>query len=119
MFGKFYLLSPFTFEFNHILQSETDDWVVFGTKIGTELNTVNSCYLEVQGTVWNNSRYPYLNISDLQNWEKNKLNSLISKMNMQFDSESWIYIENIVEKGRNCSLGAISPLFPQYFFTCC
>ena len=29
------------------------------------------------------------------------------------------YIENIVEKRRNCSLGAISPLFHNNFFTCC
>ena len=29
--------------------------------------TVDSRYLEFQGTFWNTSRYPYLNISDLQN----------------------------------------------------
>ena len=30
-------------------------------------HTVDSRYLEVQGTLWNTSRYPYLNTSDLQN----------------------------------------------------
>ena len=33
-------------------------------------NTVDSRYLEFQGTQWNTSRYPYLVISDLQNEEK-------------------------------------------------
>ena len=30
-------------------------------------NTVDSRYLEFQGTLWNTSRYPYFDISDLQN----------------------------------------------------
>ena len=34
-------------------------------------NTFDSRYLEFQGTLWNTSRYPYLDISDLQNWGKN------------------------------------------------
>ena len=33
-------------------------------------NTVEYRYLEFQGTVWNTSRYPYLDISALQNWWK-------------------------------------------------
>ena len=32
--------------------------------------TVDSRYLEVQGTLLNTSRYPYLDISDLRNLEK-------------------------------------------------
>ena len=45
--------------------------------------TVDSRYLEVQGTLRNTSRYLYLNISDLQNWKKKKKsNNHISKMNM-------------------------------------
>ena len=36
------------------------------------LNTVDYRYLEVKGTLWNNLRYLYLDISDLQNWEKRK-----------------------------------------------
>ena len=43
---------------------------------------VDSRYLEVQGTHWNMLRYPYLDIADLQNWEKNKLSNHISQMNM-------------------------------------
>ena len=39
--------------------------------------TVDSRYLEFQGTLWNTSRYPYLNISDLQNWGKtNSINHI-------------------------------------------
>ena len=33
-------------------------------------NTVDSRYLEFQGALWNTSRRPYLDISDLQNWGK-------------------------------------------------
>ena len=38
--------------------------------------TVDFRDLDVQGTLWNASRYPYLDISDLQNLEKkNKSNN--------------------------------------------
>ena len=37
-------------------------------------NTVDSRYLEFQGTLLNTSRYPYLDISELQNWGKNNSN---------------------------------------------
>ena len=50
--------------------------------------TVDSRYLEVKGTLWNTSRYPYFNISDLQNWGKCQSNNKISQMNMQSDSFS-------------------------------
>ena len=43
---------------------------------------VDSPNLEVQGTLWNTSIYQYLDISDLQNWWKNKSNNHISQMNM-------------------------------------
>ena len=43
----------------------------------TDGNTVDSRYLEFQGTLWNTSRYPYLDISDLQNWGKNNSNNHI------------------------------------------
>ena len=33
-------------------------------------STVDSRFLDFQGTLWNTSRYPYLDISDLQNWGK-------------------------------------------------
>ena len=40
-------------------------------------NYSHSRYLEFQGTLWNTSRYPYLDISDLQNLGKNESNSHI------------------------------------------
>ena len=46
--------------------------------------SVDSRYLEDQWTIWNTSRYPYLNISDLQIWGKNKSNNHISQM-MKFE----------------------------------
>ena len=48
---------------------------------GTEY-TVDSRYLEVEGTLWNTARYPYFDISDVQNWEKYQSNNQISQMNM-------------------------------------
>ena len=32
--------------------------------------TVDSRYLEIQGTHWNTSRYPYFDISELREWGK-------------------------------------------------
>ena len=49
---------------------------------GREINTVDSRYLEVEGTRWNTSRYPYFNISDVHNWGKYQTNNQISQMNM-------------------------------------
>ena len=40
-------------------------------------HTIGSRYLEVQGILWNTSRYPYLNISDLPKWGKNNSNNHI------------------------------------------
>ena len=37
-------------------------------------------YLEVRGTLWNTSWYPYPDISDLQNWRQNKSSSHISQL---------------------------------------
>ena len=45
-------------------------------------NTVDSRYLEVEGTRWNTSKYPYFDISDVQNWGKYQTNNQISHMNM-------------------------------------
>ena len=44
--------------------------------------SVDSRYLEFQGTLLNTSRYPYLDISDLQYWRKSESNDHISQMNM-------------------------------------
>ena len=48
--------------------------------------TVDYRYLEVEGTRWNTSRYPYFDLSDVQNWGKYQTNNQISHMNMYFDS---------------------------------
>ena len=34
------------------------------------IRTVDSRYLKIQGTLWNTSRYPYFDKSDLRNWGK-------------------------------------------------
>ena len=38
--------------------------------VACPISTVNSRYLEFQGTHWNTSRYPYLDISELREWGK-------------------------------------------------
>ena len=74
--------------------------------------TVDSRYLELQGTHLNTSRYPYFDISELREWGK----QWIEQPHLTNEYVIWllnleIYIYNNVEKRRNCSLGAISPLF--------
>ena len=59
-----------------------------GGRVSVVLYTVDSRYLEVEGTLWSTSRYPYFNISDLQNWGKYQTNNQISQMNMLIDSFS-------------------------------
>ena len=44
--------------------------------------TVDSHYVEVQATLWNTSKYPYLDISYLQKWEEKKSNNHISQTNI-------------------------------------
>ena len=39
------------------------------------LYTVDSRYLEVEGTLWDTSRYPYFDTSELQNGGKYQLNN--------------------------------------------
>ena len=51
-------------------------------------NTVDSRYLELEGTLWNTSRYTEFDISDVQNWGKYQSNNQISQKNMYFDSFS-------------------------------
>ena len=61
-------------------------------------NIQSTLVLEIQGTLWNTSRYPYFDISDLRNWEK----QLIEQPPLIW-LPSYRYIEDIVEKRRNCS----------------
>ena len=45
--------------------------------------TVDSRYPEVQENLWNTSRYPYIDISDLQNWGKNKTKKHILQIDIK------------------------------------
>ena len=75
------------------------------------LNTVDSRYLEIEGTLKNTSRYPYFDISDLYYLREKQFeqpNFTNDYVNLLLLLE--IYIENIVEKGNFSS-------FPQYFVT--
>ena len=72
-----------TFSYSNIVQLNTrisflgarkHEWIVQGTVISqmdglvarlNQRNTVDSCYLEIKGTLKNTSRYPYFDISDL------------------------------------------------------
>ena len=47
-----------------------------------DLYTVDSSNLEVEGTLWNTSRYPYFDISGVQYCGKYLANNKISQMNM-------------------------------------
>ena len=58
-------------------------WILAGrtypefSDVVAHINTVNSHYLEFQGTLWNTSRYPYFDMSYLQNWGKtNSINHI-------------------------------------------
>ena len=69
------------------------------------INTVDSRYIEVEGILWNTSRYPYFDISDFQNWGKYKMeqsnftNEYVIRL-LQLE----IYIENNVGKGEKLLL---------------
>ena len=59
-------------------------WVLSAIKFCSVLieYTVDSRYLELEETLWNTSRYPYFDISDLQNWGKYQSINQISQMSM-------------------------------------
>ena len=54
MFSKLYILSIYVFGPKNVLAT-----------LAMLLNTVDSRYLEIEGTLKNSSRYPYFDISDL------------------------------------------------------
>ena len=56
---------------NNIIKKKIIHCLQFQLCHQTVTNTVDSRYLEFQGTLWNTSRYPYFDISDLQNRGKN------------------------------------------------
>ena len=81
--------------------------------------TVDSRYLEVEGTLWNTSRYPYFDISDLQKWGKYRTNNQISQRTCKIT----LFIRNICwkycGKGEKLLLRSNFSSYPQYFVTWC
>ena len=71
--------------------------------------TVDSRYLEFQGTLWNASRYPYLDISDLQNWGKLIRTATFNKYIICWTLEVRDILKILWKRG------AISPLFHNIF----
>ena len=60
----------------------TQTGIMLASKVASAKNIVDSRYLEAEWTLWNTSRYPYFDISDLQTWWKYHLNNQISQINM-------------------------------------
>ena len=78
-------------------------------------HTVDSRYLEIQGTLWNISRYPY---SDLRNWGKQliqqpTLTEWIFNLTPKLEIY-WTYCE----KEEKLLLRSNFSSFPQYFVAC-
>ena len=80
-----------------------------------EQSTVDSRYLEFQGTseILRDIRTSTYQICRIE--EKIFRTTTFNKYMCNWTLKIWTYIENIVEKRRNCSLGAISPLFHNIF----
>ena len=85
----------------------------------TILYTV-SRYLKVQETLWNTSRYPYHDISDLHNEGANKSShiSQAKKMYVIWLLKLGIYCKYCGKEKKLFLRSNFSP-FPQYFVTCC
>ena len=50
-----------------IIQVTNEQMLYIAWRLTIDFNTVNSRYPEFQGTLWNTSRYLYLDISDFHN----------------------------------------------------
>ena len=82
------------------------------------INIVDSRYLEFQGTLWNTSRYTYLEISGLQKWRKTinwttTFNKWICNLTRAVRTY-WKYCG----KEEKLLLRSNFSSFPQYFVTC-
>ena len=80
--------------------------------------TVDSRYLEIQGIIWNTSRYPYFDISDLRNWGKQlikqpRLTEWICNLTPKLE----LY-RKYRGKEEKLLLRSSFSSFPQYFVTC-
>ena len=76
--------------------------------------TVDSHYLEFQGTLLNTSRYPYLDIWDLQNWGKIIGTTTFNKYICNWTLDVRDILKILWKRGE--MFGAISPLFHKMFF---
>ena len=79
------------------------------------LHTVDFRYLEVEGNLWNTSRYPYFDISDLQNWGKyqnwtTKFHKWTCNLTPLVRNICWKYCG----KGENLLLMGNFSSYPQY-----
>ena len=100
--------------YRHAHKTEISWSAVFWTRIAT----VEYRYLEIQGTLWNTSRYPYFDISDLRNWlqfiEQPPLTEWICNLTPKLEIY-WKYCG----KEEKLLLRSNFSSFPQYFVTCC
>ena len=62
--------------------------------------TVDSRYLEVKGTIWNTLRYPYLDISNLQNWGKLNRTTTFHKLVCNLIPAIWGILELEAQVGQ-------------------
>ena len=72
--------------------------------------TVDSRYLKFQGTLWDTSRYPYLDISDLQNWGKINRTTTFNKFICNWTLEVRDIVKILWKRG-----AIISPHFHNIF----
>ena len=80
--------------------------------------TVDFRYLEVQGTRWNTSRYPYFEISDLHSWGKINRTTTFHKWICNLTPEVRDILK-IVRKKEKLILRSNFSSFSQYFVTWC
>ena len=90
-----------------------------GTRICTWFGyTVDSRYLELQGTLWNTSRYPYFDISDLRNWGRQSIEQpLLTEWICNLTPKLEIYWK-YCGKEEKLLLRSNFSSFPQYFVAC-
>ena len=82
-------------------------------------DTVDSRYLEFQGTLWNTSRYPYLDISVLLNWGKIIRTTTLNKDMCSWTPEVRDISKKYCGKEEKLLLRSNFSSFLQYCFTCC
>ena len=88
-----------------------------GKKIYVMIHTVDSHYLEIQGTLWNTSRLPYFDISDLWNRGKQLIEQPpLTEWICNLTPKLEIYWK--CGKEEKLLLRSNFSSFPQYFVAC-